>query len=235
MAETPADDVQETQITARIQGSDDQSVQESVDKLLRFTDIAAAVILSIATVTTAWCAYQSTRWGGVQATAFAEASTSRIESTREYNRAFQLLSIDGQTFLEWVDAYADQDTERLEFYQSNIMRPEFLPFLEEWVATQPRLNPDADRNPLMNEAYQRELMAESGRLRDEAEVKFQEATEASQTGDEYILATVLFASVLFFAGISNKFERVRIQAVLVGIAFLMFLIGVIQFGTLPIK
>lgn len=208
---------------------------QTVTTALRYVDIVAAVILAIATVATAWCAYQSTRWGGVQATAFAEASSARVESSRQFNLAFQTLSIDADLFTDWVMAYSDGDAELQSFYETNLMRPAFLPYLEEWVASEPLKNEDALRNPIVNETYQQELMAESDRLRAQAEAKFEEATDANQTGDEYVLATVMFASVLFFAGISNKFERVKIQGALVALAGIMLVLGFIQFGSLPIE
>lgn len=235
MGEQPPEDERQQRSVATAGESHDQPVQGSVDRALRYTDIAAAVLLAIATVATAWCAYQSTRWSGVQATAFAEASTNRVESTRQFNLAVQLLSIDAGLFVQWVNAYAEGNDELLAFYENNLMRPQFLPYLEEWVASRPRENPDALRNPLINETYQQELLAESERLRIVAEGRFKDATSANQTADDYVLATVLFASVLFFAGISSKFERVRIQAALVVLAFLMVVFGAIQFGSLPIE
>ena len=212
-----------------------QNVQQSMDKALRYVDIAAAVLLAIATVLTAWCAYQSSRWSGVQATAFAQASSNRLESSREHTQAIQILALDADLFTRWIDAYATGDTELVDFYMSNVLRTDFIPYLEEWIELDPLENPDAPRNPLGNEAYQQELLGESARLRELAEVKFTEATEANQTSDEYILATVMFASVLFFAGISNKFERLRIQGALVAIAFIMIVFGILQFGALPVE
>ena len=212
-----------------------QNVQQSMDKALRYVDIAAAILLAIATVATAWCAYQSSRWGGVQATAFAQASSNRLESSREHTQAIQVIALDADMFTRWIDAYASGDTELVEFYQSNVLRTDFIPYLEEWIESDPLENPDAPRNPLGNEAYQQELLGESERLRDLAEVKFQEATEANQTSDDYILATVMFASVLFFAGISNKFQRLRIQGALVAIALVMIILGILQFSPLPIE
>jgi hypothetical protein len=208
--------------------------QHSTSMLRRYIDITAAIVLAIATVATAWCAYQATRWSGVQAVSFAQASTNRVESTRSFNLAIQVLSIDADLFTQWVIAYESGNAELQVFYETNLMRPEFLPYLEEWVASEPLLNSDALRNPLVNEAYQQELMAESERLREAAEERFVAATEANQTGDSYILATVMFASVLFFAGISNKFERVIIQEALVGLAFIMLVFGAIQIFQLPI-
>jgi hypothetical protein len=200
----------------------------------RYIDIAAAILLAIATVSTAWCAYQATRWSGVQAISFAQASTNRVESTRAFNRAIQLQSIDAQLFTEWVRAYESGNIELQAFYESNLIRPQFLPYLEEWVASEPLNNPEALRNPLINESYQAELMTESDRLRELAEERFSDAADANQTGDDYILATVLFASVLFFAGISNKFERVIVQEALVGLALAMLIVAFLHAGTLPV-
>ena len=37
-----------------------------MDQRSRWVEIACAVVLSLATTASAWCAYQSTLWGGVQ-------------------------------------------------------------------------------------------------------------------------------------------------------------------------
>jgi len=201
--------------------------------LTRYLDITSAILLSIATVATAWCVYQATGWSGEQSRAYAEASSRRIESSREYSRAIQILAIDADVFLGWVAAYNDNDQPLLAFYETNLMRDEFLPYLNEWRASQPLVNPDAKPNPLVGEEYQLTLFAESVRLRAEADALFEEATEANHTADEYILATVIFASVLFFAGIAPKFVSTRIQMALVGMAILTFAVGVYQIGGLP--
>jgi hypothetical protein len=214
--------------------NDGQEVAPSQLRIRRYVDIAAAILLAIATVSTAWCAYQSTRWSGVQAVSFAQASTNRVESTRAFNRAIQLQSIDAQLFTDWVQAYESGNTELQAFYELNLMRPEFLPYLEEWIASEPLTNPGAIRNPLINEDYQAELMSESDRLRELAEERFVDASDANQIGDNYVLATVLFASVLFFAGISNKFERTIVQEALVGLALAMLIIAFLHAGTLPV-
>lgn len=208
-----------------------QSIEANIERNL---EIAAVLLLSIATVATAWCAYQSTRWGGVQATSFAQASAKRIESSREYNRSMQLVTIDANLFAQWVAAYNVGDQALLTFYETNLMRPEFMPYLDAWVASNPLQNPDSARNPLVDQAYLQTMFAESERLRTEAEAKFVEATEANQNGDDYVLATVMFASVLFFGGISSKFKSRKIQKTLVTLAILMFAIGLTQIGGLPI-
>ena len=45
-------------------------------------ELAAAFLLALATVATAWSGYQASRWNGEQAKAFSRANATRIESTR---------------------------------------------------------------------------------------------------------------------------------------------------------
>jgi hypothetical protein len=203
--------------------------------LTRHLDLIVAILLSIATVITAWCAYQATAWNGEQSRLYAEASSRRVESSREHSRSMQVMAIDADLFLDWVDAYNANDQRLLTFYESNLMRPAFLPYLNDWRASNPLENPDALPNPLAGEAYQRELFAESERLRGEAETAFDEAADANEKSDEFVLATVSFASVLFFAGIAPKFRSPRIEIALVGMAVLMLIVGIVQIGGQPIK
>ena len=48
----------------------------------RRVELIAAIMLSIATVVTAWSAYQATRWSGDQAEDYTSASATRTESVR---------------------------------------------------------------------------------------------------------------------------------------------------------
>lgn len=50
-----------------------------------------------------------------------------------------------------------------------------------------------------------------------------------------MLTTVLFASVLFFAGISTKFRGPWIKATLVGLAFAAFVAGASILFTFPVQ
>jgi hypothetical protein len=70
-------------------------------------------------------------------------------------------------------------------------------------------------------------------LRTEAEAAAGVAAEANQTGDNYVLTTVLFASVLFFAGISSKFSGRWVRIALVTVGFLAFVAGSLILVTFP--
>jgi hypothetical protein len=83
--------------------------------------------------------------------------------------------------------------------------------------------------------YLRAASHQAEELRTEAEAAAEVAVDANQTGDSYVLATVLFASVLFFAGISAKFGERWVKIALVIVGFLAFLSGVVLLLTYPVN
>lgn len=65
-----------------------------VDPTDRWIELLAASVLALATIASAWSAYQATRWGGVQGAAFAQAGAARAESVRASDLADADLIID---------------------------------------------------------------------------------------------------------------------------------------------
>jgi hypothetical protein len=61
------------------------------------------------------------------------------------------------------------------------------------------------------------------------------AKSANQTANDYMLAVVLFASSLFFAGLSVKLEGTLARGVLLGLGSVVFLATLIWLSTLPVK
>ena len=118
------------------------------------------VLLALAAVVTAWCSYQATRWNGEQAKAFSRANAARIESTRASSRADAETQVDVATFTQWVNAYAQDETELADFYYKRF-RPEFEPAVEAWVATRPLRNQDAPLTPFAMPEYQVAARAEA--------------------------------------------------------------------------
>ena len=51
--------------------------------------------------------------------------------------------------------------------------------------------------------------------------------------DDFVLAAVLFASVLFFSGLAGTFDSLRAQAILLVLGGLMLVVGTIIVVTLP--
>jgi hypothetical protein len=200
----------------------------------RHFELVATVLLAVAAVATAWASYQSARWHGEQARAASASVAARVESTRAANVANRQGQIDVALFTQWVDAYARNETELAAFYDKRF-RPEFKPAFDEWVATRPRKNPSAPLSPFAMPQYKLAANAAADRLEVKAAAASQRAGTFIQRADDYSLAVVLFASSLFFAGISTRLRSSSTRMVILGLGCALFLASVIWIATFPVS
>ena len=142
--------------------------------------------------------------------------------------------IDVATFTQWVDAYALERTELADFYFARF-RPEFKPAVDAWIATRPRRNPDAPLTPFAMPEYKLAARVEAERLQAEAEDTSATARTNVQRATNYVLCFVLFAAVLFFAGISTKLDTPRLRRFLLGFGVVLFLGTVVWLATFPVS
>jgi hypothetical protein len=199
-----------------------------------WVEIAATALLAVATVATAWSAYQANRWNGEQAKAAARGNAARIESTRAAGVANRQVQIDVALFTQFIDAFAQDQTELADFYRERF-RPEFKPAFDAWVATRPRTNPDAPLSPFELPQYQLAANDEAERLEVTADEYAADARTYIQRSSNYVLAVVLFASALFFAGISTKLSAPRARAAVVVLGCVLFLGTLLWVATSPIS
>jgi hypothetical protein len=196
-------------------------------------ELLATILLAIAAVATAWSSYQSSRWSGVQAIDFSKANASRVESTRAATQAGQEIQVDVLTFTQWVNAYAAKEKHLADFYFERFRR-EFKPAVRAWIATHPLKNPKAPPVPFTMPQYKLASEAESHKLLAEAERDTAEARQSNQRSDNYVLAVVLFAAALFFAGISTKLSEPRQRVALLALGYLLFAGTAIWVATFPV-
>jgi hypothetical protein len=204
------------------------------DRWEPLAEIIATIVLAFATLAAAWSGYQSARWGGVQSTSYSQAGALRTESTRASTQAGQQTQIDIGLFTNWINAYAAENQSLADFYQERF-RDEFKPAFEAWLATEPINNPDAPSSPFSMPEYKLSLAEEADRLVAEAEAKFAEGTVANQTSDNYILNTVILASVLFLGGISSRMKAMAARWVIIVLSLAILAIGLFNMFTYPIE
>jgi hypothetical protein len=197
-------------------------------------ELVATVLLAAATVATAWSGYQASRWNGEQATAFSRAGAARVESTKAAGLANAQTQVDVATFTQWVDAYAQEQTELADFYYARF-REEFRPAMDAWVATRPLLNPDAPLTPFAMPEYQLAARDEAEKLEAKAEGLSAMARTNVQRATNYVLCVVLFAAVLFFAGMSTKLQSPQLRRVLLGFGVVVFVGTLVWLATFPIS
>ena len=197
-------------------------------------ELFATVLLAVAAVATAWSSYQASRWSGEQSIAFSASNAARVNASRASATADQQTQIDVSTFIAWANAYATRDTRLTNFYFRRF-RPEFRPAVDAWVATRPLKNPGAPLTPFTMPQYRLAERAKAARLDAEAALQTSLAKRNNQRSDNYVLAVVLFASSLFFAGISTKLAGLRYQAALLTIGCVIFLGALVWTLTFPVS
>jgi len=213
-------------------------------------ELIATIVLAVATILTAWSGFESGKWGGEQSVNFSEAGAARTESTRADTAGGQLIQIDVAMYIDWVTAISDElnagtiTDASLDPYSPaegtvsgflyKRFREEFLPAVDAWLATQPMTNDDAPKGPFEMEEYVVAQQVEADRLSVVADEKAAAARTANQNGDNYVLTMVLFASVLFFAGVSSKMNRPRNRVIILGFGVVTLTIGLIILASLPI-
>ena len=183
---------------------------------------------------TAWSGYQATRWNGEQAKASGTTNKIRIEAARAQGLSQAQTQVDVATFTQWVDAYANEDTQLSDFYFKRF-RKEFRPAVEAWLATRPLRNPNAPLTPFAMPQYKLAATAEAARLDAEAEVSAGAVRRNIQRASNYILGVVLFSVALFFAGMSTKLSELRLRKITLALGYLVFLGTLIWIATSPVS
>jgi hypothetical protein len=197
-------------------------------------ELVATVLLAIATVATAWSGYQSTRWNGEQAKAGGRANAVRIESVKAAGLANTQTGIDVATFTQWVNAYSLGEDELADFYFKRF-RKEFQPAVNAWIATRPLKNPAAPTTPFAMPQYRLASRALADRLDAQAQMLATQVLRDIQRASNYVLAVVLFASALFFAGMSTKLTARRLRVAILAIGCAIFVLTAIWIATSPIS
>jgi hypothetical protein len=199
-----------------------------------WVEVVATVLLSVAAIATAWSSYQATRWNGDQAKAASRTNAIRIEAARAQGLAEAQTEVDVATFIQWVDARAQQKTGLESFYRKRF-RAEFKPAFNAWLAREPFANPSAPPTPFAMPQYRLAATAEAKRLDEEAAVSAEHVARSIQRGSNYVLGVVLFAVSLFFAGISTRIATPGLRKVLLGIGCVLFVGTVIWIATFPVN
>jgi hypothetical protein len=197
-------------------------------------ELVATVLLAVATLGIAWSGYQAARWSGLQSQRYAQGNSARSEANRVSTLAGQDRIRDLLNFNRWLEVSTEGNQTLADLYRRRF-RPEFLPAFNAWMAQDPVHNPAATASPLDLPQYHLAGFARADRLEHLADQRLAEGEESTAHTDDYVLTTVFFAAVLFFAGISLRFqwERLRVAVLVLGVVFLGY--ALVRVGLLPIR
>lgn len=189
---------------------------------LRHIELLSTVLLALAAVATAWATYQGAHWRSEQGLAGNRSTVARVQENRVAAIANREIQNDALAFTQWVDAYSTGNAELATFYFRRF-RPEFRPAVTAWIATRPLVNPKAPLTPFVMPQYRSAALAEADRLEAAGAAASLVAQENVDRADRYTLCVVLFATSLFFAGISTRLGTDRTRLAVLAMGWLMFL------------
>jgi hypothetical protein len=195
----------------------------------RALDATAVFLLAAVAVLTAWCGFQSSKWGGEMSIAFSQASGARVTATDWASQARDARTNDLTIWAQWVLA-TDQGNAQLAEFIEDRFSPEFAIAFEAWTA-----DGRVDRGPFARSEYVPPGTNEAAQFNELADERFAAALENNQRGDNYSLLTVLFALVLFLTAMSQRDMQHWVRRVLLVAAALFAVSGLALMLTFPIK
>ncbi len=202
------------------------------DRLRGALEVAVAVILSLATLASTWCGYQASLWGSVQSAQQAAADSAERLAAEDTIVGLQLRTFDLLEVREYWTALRQKDTATSDEIFAHL-RPQLRRAVEASIAAGVLENPEVP-GPLQRPEYILPEEQNARRLRDEASQKHTEAQEAWGISGNYVSLTLLFASVLFFGGITGTFTVRRVRVALGSVSLILFIVTMAMLLALPV-
>lgn len=194
----------------------------------------ALVLLSLATVGTAWCSFQAAVWGGVSQRMMNLSAVSGRRAAANQLQNSQMALLDVLLFSEYMNARAVSNETHARFYADRFRGEAKIAF-EAWMATRPFENTNAPPHPFVTNLYQPRLLEEARVAEAESQRLWQEAGEAGRNSRSYVLLTVVLASALFCGGTASKFEALWIRRAVLALGLAAFVFAVARLSLLPIQ
>jgi hypothetical protein len=207
---------------------------EPGDEGRTWQELLVTVLLVVAALGTSWSSYQATRWNGEQAAAASRTNAIRIDAARAQGLSQAQTQVDVATFIAWADADRSGDREVADFFVERF-RDEFRPAYDAWLATDPFTNSEAPPTPFAVDEYQVASRDEAERLDAAAEASAAEVRLDIQRSSNYVLTVVLYAVVLFFAGMSTRLRNRRLRWVMTLAGCVALIAALAWIATFPVS
>jgi len=197
----------------------------------RLIEIVAVLLLGIATVGTAWCGYQSSQWNGEQTDLARAASDERVEASRLFGLATQRIAYDAGIVAQYAEAVQTGNDNLAQFYRQTLVRPAFLPMLDQWQAQVTAGN--TPTSLFEDPGYLETQFSDYQKAVDQAEALTTASQQANATAETYVITTILLAVALFFAGVTSSFRYQPARAFLILLALGTVAVAAARLADLP--
>ncbi len=199
----------------------------------KWIEPVVALLMALTTICTAWCSYESAAWTRRSNLLMNEYNALERRAALLEVQGSQALVVHASMFMQLLAAQ-HAGNEKLATFYAERFAPDVKKAYEAWLAQKPFEDRAADSHPFVPNLYELRGTSEAAEARAAAVQQVTEARTAGNVSGQYLANTVLFATVLFFAGTAGKFEqpRVRLLAAVFGVA--VFAFAVVRTLVLPI-
>lgn len=198
----------------------------------KWIEPVVVLVMALTTCCTAWCSYQSAAWTRQSNRLMNEAGGLEQRGALLEVQGSQALIVHSSMFMQLLAAHHAGNEPLVRFYAERFP-PDAKKAYDAWLAQKPFENSAADAHPFVPSLYEVRGVADAAAARTEAAERVARAREAGNRSGQYLANTVLFATVLFFAGTAGKFEQPRVRLSAAFFAVAVFLFAVIRMLLMP--
>jgi hypothetical protein len=199
----------------------------------RWFEPASAILMALATLSTAWCSYQSSKWNGQSGGFATEAGRLNQKAALLHLEGNQVIGVQVKMFTGFIEAQMTGNDKLARFY-SDRFPPELRKAYNAWLTEKPFENPSADPHPFVPKLYQARFVQDARQANADAGRNDAEAKRTGNFAAQYLSNTVLLAAVLFFAGTSARFDQRHVRQSSFFFAVAVFLFAAARMLMLPV-
>src|SRR6188472_3186147 len=218
--------------SVKMRGDPAGSPKREPQEKKRWVEPVTALLMALATLSTAWCSYQSA--------AFTRRSNRLMNEFNSLERRASLYTMQGMQqatihtamFMELLAAQHEGNEKLANFYVERFPS-DVRKAYDAWLAQKPFENANADPHPFVTNLYEVRGTREAAEATSKAADNLTRSRDAGNVSGQYLANTVLFATVLFFASASGKFEQRRVRIVAFCFALAVFAFAIARTIMLP--
>src|SRR5947199_8737223 len=208
------------------------SPNQELQEKKRWVEPVTALLMALATLSTAWCSYQSAAWTRKSNRLMNEFNALERRAGLQTVQGMQQMTIHTAMFMQMLAAQQAGNEKLVNFYVERFP-PDVRKAYDAWLAERPFENPNADPHPFVPKLYEVPGTREAAEANAKAARSLQKARNAGTVSGQYLANTVLFATVLFFASASGRFEQRRVRSVAFVFAVVVFTLALVRTAMLP--
>jgi len=193
----------------------------------KWIEPVVVIVMALTTLGTAWCSCQSAAWTRVSNRLLNEYNALERRAALIDVQGNQALIVHSSMFMQLIAAQHAGNEQLASFYAERFP-PDVKKAYDAWLAQKPFENRAADQHPFVPNLYQVRGAEEAATARSDSAQRVTEARAAGNRSGQYLANTVLFATVLFFAGTAGKFEQPRVRLSAAAFAVAVFAFAVIR-------